>query len=93
VRSEFDVRVELAEVVTAEEVRAELAADPSHRLLRFNPRLRTNALGRAEVELAVPGPDVWTAVLTVMGVFGQAALSLTALHVEPTEQAARCSAA
>lgn len=83
--AEFHVRVELADVVTTEEVRAELARDPAHRLVPFEPRLRVNELGRAEVTMTVSGADVWTVALAVMGVFAHTAVGLKALHVEGAE--------
>lgn len=88
----FGVRVELADVITVDEVVAELATDPDHRLRRFNHRLQVNTSGRVEVDLVVDGPDVWTVALTAMSLFAEMSVSLNALHVEPPERDERRAA-
>ena len=84
-RSSCEVRVELGEAVTAEELRHDLDADPFHWLLEFHPRVAQSAAGRVTVALTIPGPDVWTTALTTMAVLRQSGYGLHALHVVTQE--------
>jgi hypothetical protein len=77
-----DVRVELGDLLTDADVRADLASDPAHWLLEFAPEIATTPAGRAKVEMTVPGPDLWTATLTTMAVLRRAGYDLHAIHVQ-----------
>ena len=77
----YAVRVELADVITDEELRADLDADPFHWLLRFSPQLSQAASGRMTIDLTVPGPDVWTTTLTTMAALRQSGYGMHSLQV------------
>ena len=76
-----DVRVELSNLVTDADVRADLAGDPAHWLLEFAPEITTTPTGRAEVEMTVPGPDLWAATLTTMAVLRRSGYDLHSIQV------------
>ncbi len=77
----YAVRVELAEVITEDELRHDLDANPFHWLLEFNPRLAQTAAGRVTIDLTIPGPDVWTTTLTTMAVLRQSGYDMHALQI------------
>lgn len=77
-----DVRVVLGELVTDAEIRADLAGDPAHWLLEFDPEITTSRAGRAEIEMTLPGSDLWSATLTTMAVLRRSGYDLHSLHVE-----------
>jgi len=89
----YAVRVELADVITVEELRHDLDANPSHWLLEFRPRLAEAASGRVTLDLTIAGPDVWTTLLTTMAVLRQAGYDMHALQVVPQEDHDQQSAA
>ena len=77
----FSVRVELDHYVAGDDVLFDISGNPGHRLFDFLPRVSTNAAGRAEIELTVPGADVWTSILTAMTVIRQSGYDPAAVHV------------
>lgn len=77
----FSVRVELAHYVAGDDVLVDFSGNPGHRLFDFLPQVSTNAAGRAEIELTVPGADVWSCVLTAMTVVRQSGFDPAAVHV------------
>lgn len=76
------VRVVLGDLVTDADVRADLAGDPAHWLLEFAPEITTARTGRAEIEMTVPGPDLWAATLTTMAVLRRSGYDLHSIHVQ-----------
>lgn len=80
------VRVELDGPVSGDEVHADLTEDPAHQLSAFRPQITTAPSGHPEVGLVVPGPDVWTSVLTAMALLRQSGYDLHALHVVSLDQ-------
>lgn len=89
----FEVRIELGDAITDEEVRHDLEADPFHWLLEFKPRLTHASSGRVVLDLMIPGPDVWTTALTTMAVLQQSSYGMHALHVVTQEARDQQSAA
>lgn len=81
----FSVRVEFAHYVAGDDVLVDISGNPGHRLFDFLPQVTTNAAGRAEIELTVPGADVWTSVLTAMTVIRQSGYDPAAVHVTTTD--------
>ena len=77
-----DVRVELSDRISDDEIRGDLAADPAHWLLEFSPAVAATSTGRVSVGLMVPGPDLWTAALTAMAVLRRSGYDLQFLSVE-----------
>jgi hypothetical protein len=77
-----DVRVELSDRISDDEVRGDLAADPAHWLLEFSPAVAATSTGRVSVGLTIPGPDLWTAALTAMAVLRRSGYDLHSLSVE-----------
>ncbi len=59
----------------------DLAGNSRHRLLDFRPEVSVNAADRVELRLTVPGPDLWTSVLTAMSVVTQAGYQPVAVQV------------
>lgn len=89
----YAVRVELADVITEEELRHDLDANPFHWLLEFKPRLAKSPSGRVTVDLTIAGPDVWTTTLTTMAVLRQSGYGMHALQVVTQEDRDHQSAA
>ena len=58
-----------------------LAGNTSHRLLEFQPQVTVNTKGQLELHLTVPGPDVWTSLLTAMAVLRQSGYAPIAVQV------------
>jgi hypothetical protein len=77
----FAVRVEFDQRVTGDDFLADLSGNPSHRLFDFLPQISTNDAGRAEIELTIPGTDMWTSILTAMTVIRQSGYDPAAVHV------------
>ncbi len=84
----FSVRVEFAHYIAGDDVLVDISGNPGHRLFDFLPQVTTNAAGRAEIELTVPGTDVWTSVLTAMTVIRQSGYDPAAVHVTKADLAA-----
>jgi hypothetical protein len=82
----FSVRVEFDQRVADEDFRADLSGNPSHRLFDFLPRIATNDADRAEIELTVPGADIWTSILTAMAVIRQSGYDPAAVHVTTSNE-------
>jgi hypothetical protein len=69
----YEVRAKFDQFVILDDFVADLAGNTSHRLLEFQPQMTINTDGQLELYLAVPGPDVWTSLLTAMSVIRQSA--------------------
>ena len=67
----YEVRAKFDQLVILDDFVADLAGNTSHRLLEFQPQMTINTDGQLELYLAVPGPDVWTSLLTAMSVIRQ----------------------
>ena len=78
--SEYAVRVEFDRAVI-DDFAEDLAGNSRHRLLDFLPEVSVNAADRVELRLTVPGPDLWTSVLTAMSVVTQAGYQPVAVQV------------
>jgi hypothetical protein len=74
VRAQFDQFVIRADFV------ADLAGNSGHRLFDFHPQVTINTKGQVELHLTVPGPDVWTSLLTAMAVIRQSGYAPIAVH-------------
>jgi hypothetical protein len=79
--SGYEVRAEFDHLVIRDDFVADLAGNTSHRLLDFQPQLTINTKGQLELHLAVPGPDVWTSLLTAIAVIRQSGYAPIAVHV------------
>ena len=77
----YEVRAEFDHLVTRDDFVADFAGNTSHRLLEFQPQMTINTKGRLELHLIVPGPDVWTSILTAMAVIRQSGYAPIAVHV------------
>ena len=77
---EHFVRVEFDQAVR-EDFAEDLAGNSRHRLLEFLPQVTVIPSGRVELRLTVPGPDLWTSVLTAMSVVTQAGYQPVAVQV------------
>jgi hypothetical protein len=75
------VRVEFDQRVADEDLLVDLSGNPRHKLFDFLPHISTNQAGRAEIELTIPGADVWTSILTAMTVIRQSGYDPAAVHV------------
>jgi hypothetical protein len=84
----YEVRAEFDHLVIRDDFIADLAGNTSHRLLEVQPQMTINTKGQIELHLTVPGPDVWTSLLTAMTVIRQSGYAPIAVHVrdnpEPT---------
>ena len=49
--------------------------------LSSSPRWAINTKGQLELHLTVPGPDVWTSLLTAMAVIRQSGYTPIAVHI------------
>jgi len=78
--SEYTVRVEF-DRADIDDFAEDLAGNSRHRLLDFLPQVSVNAADRIELRLTVPGPDLWTSVLTAMSVVTQAGYEPVAVQV------------
>jgi hypothetical protein len=79
--SGYEVRVEFDHLVIGDDFVADIAGNPGHRLLEFQPQVTINTEGQLELHLTVPGPDVWTSLLTAMTVIRQSGYAPIAVHV------------
>jgi hypothetical protein len=79
--SGYEVRAEFDQLVIRDDFVADMAGNSSHRLLEFQPQLTVNTKGQLELHLTVPGPDVWTSLLTAMTVIRQSGYAPIAVHV------------
>lgn len=77
----YKVRAEFDKLVMRDDFIADLAGNTSHRLLEFQPQTTINTKGRLELHLIVPGPDVWTSLLTAMTVIRQSGYAPIAVQV------------
>ena len=53
----YEVRAKFDHFVTRDDFVADLAENPGHRLLEFQPQVTINTKGQVELHLTVPGPD------------------------------------
>ena len=72
----YEVRAEFDQFVIRDDFVADLAGNTSHRLLEFQPQVAINTKGQLELRLTVPGPDVWTSLLTAMTVIRQSGYAM-----------------
>jgi|SRR5215216_4364294 hypothetical protein len=77
----YEVRAEFDKLVMRDDFIADLAGNTSHRLLEFQPQMTINTKGQLELHLTVPGPDVWTSLLTAMTVIRQSGYAPIAVQV------------
>jgi hypothetical protein len=77
----YEVRAEFDHLVIRDDFVTDLAGNSGHRLLDFQPQLTINTQGQLELHLTVPGPDVWTSLLTAMTVIRQSGYAPIAVHV------------
>jgi hypothetical protein len=77
----YEVRAKFDQFVLRDDFLADLAGNPSHRLLQFQPQVSINTKGQVELHLTVPGPDVWTSLLTAMAVIRQSGYAPIAVLV------------
>ncbi|HSU35135.1 MAG TPA: hypothetical protein VLJ88_05705 [Propionibacteriaceae bacterium] len=84
--SVYIVRVEFDHAVS-EDFAEDLAGNSGHRLLEFLPQVSVTPSGRIELRLTVPGPDLWTSVLTAMSVVTQAGYQPAAVQVTADDRA------
>jgi hypothetical protein len=77
----YQVRAEFDHLVIRDDFVADMAGNASHRLLEFQPQVTINTKGQLELHLTVPGPDVWTSLLTAMAVIRQSGYAPIAVHV------------
>ena len=79
--SRYQVRAEFDQLVIRDDFVADLAGNSTHRLLEFQPQVTINTKGQLELHLTVPGPDVWTSLLTAMSLMRQSGYAPIAVHV------------
>jgi hypothetical protein len=79
--SGYEVRAEFDHLVIRDDLVADMTGSSSHRLLEFQPQVTINTKGQLELHLTVPGPDVWTSLLTAMTVIRQSGYAPIAVHV------------
>jgi hypothetical protein len=79
--SGYEVRAKFDHLVIRDDFVADMAGNSGHRLLEFQPQLTINPNGQLELHLTVPGPDVWTSLLTAMTVIRQSGYAPIAVHV------------
>ena len=77
----YEVRAKFDQRVIRDDFVADLAGNSAHRLLEFQPQMIINAKGQLELHLTVPGPDVWTSLLTAMTVIRQSGYAPIAVLV------------
>jgi hypothetical protein len=76
-----EVRAKFDHLVTRADFVADFAGNTNHRLLEFQPQLSINTKGQLELHITVPGPDVWTSLLTAMAVIRQSGYAPIDVHV------------
>ena len=77
----YEVRAKFDHLVIRDDFVADLAGNTGHRLLEFQPQMIINTKGQLELHLTVPGPDVWTSLLTAMTVIRQSGYAPIAVLV------------
>lgn len=77
----YEVRAKFDQFVLRDDFVADLAGNSSHRLLQFQPHVSINTKGQVELQLTVPGPDVWSSLLTAMAVIRQSGYAPIAVLV------------
>jgi hypothetical protein len=79
--SGYEVRAKFDRVVIRDDFITDMAGNSGHRLLEFQPQVTVDTKGQLELHLTVPGPDVWTSLLTAMTVIRQSGYKPIAVHV------------
>ena len=82
----YEVRAEFDHFVVRDDFVADLAGNTNHRLLEFQLQMTINTKGRLELHLTVPGPDVWTSLLTAMTVIRQCGYAPIAVQVRDNSE-------
>jgi hypothetical protein len=82
----YEVRARFEHFVLREDFVADLAGSSSHRLLEFQPEVTITTEGQVELHLTVPGPDVWTLLLTAMAVIRQSGYAPIAVLVSDNRE-------
>jgi hypothetical protein len=82
----YEVRAEFAQFVIRDDFVADLVGNSGHRLFEFQPQMTTNNSGRLELHLTVPGPDVWTSLLTAMTVIRQSGYAPITVQVRDNSE-------
>jgi hypothetical protein len=77
----YEVRAKFDQFVIRDDFVADLAENSGHRLHQFQPQVTINTNGQLELHLTVPGPDVWTSLLTAMSVIRQSGYAPIAVLV------------
>ena len=77
----YEVRAEFDHLVIRDDFVADLAGNSGHRFHELQPHLTLNPKGQLELHLTVPGPDVWTSLLTAMAVIRQSGYTPIAVHI------------
>jgi hypothetical protein len=77
----YEVQAKFDQLVIRDDFVADLAGNSGHRLLEFQPQVTINTKGQLELHLTVPGPDVWTSLLTAMAVIRQSGYAPIAVLV------------
>ena len=77
----YEVRAKFDQFVIRDDFIADLAGNPGHRLFEFEPAVTIDAKGQVELHLTIPGPDVWTSLLTAMAVIRQSGYAPIAVLV------------
>ena len=79
----YEVRARFDHLVVRDDFVTDLDGNSNHRLLEFQPQLTINTKGQLELHLTVPGPDVWTSLLTAMTVIRQSGYAPIAVLAFP----------
>jgi hypothetical protein len=79
----YEVRARFDHFVVRDDFVTDLDGNSNHRLLEFQPQLTINTKGQLELHLTVPGPDVWTSLLTAMTVIRQSGYAPIAVLAFP----------
>ena len=82
----YEVRAKFDQFVICDDFVADFAGNPGHRLLEFQPHVTINTRGQVELHLTVPGPDVWTSLLTAMAVIRQSGYAPIAVLVSDNSE-------
>ena len=77
----YEVRAKFDPFVLRDDFVADLAGNPGHRLLEFRPHVTIDPKGQVELQLPIPGPDVWASLLTAMAVIRQSGYAPIAVLV------------
>jgi hypothetical protein len=82
----YQVQAKFDHLVVPDDFVTDLSGNSDHRLLEFQPQLTINTKGQLELHLIVPGPDVWTSLLTAMTVIRQSGYAPIAVHVHDNSE-------